>query len=220
MLSLDNYLIVDFETTNKNPHKAEIITGTFIYTDKDFNIITVYSLNVKPRIWDKEADDAALIHGISREEANNYEDHYRAINELASWLKTLNPCHFVAHANRTIFGSFNTYDYGVLNMAMFDYSLQYILYTTCPVTSVLSTHSIAKYLKLDCDYTLDGLCKHLGIKLVNHHNSESDALATLDIAKKLIPKINKDEFLNYELYKITNNGEMDEPIKKRKKRSK
>lgn len=217
---INHYLIVDLETTNRNIFKAEIITGSFILVDDKMDIVTIYNIQCNPRLWDKEADDASLIHGISKADASGFDDYSTTIKELAGWLETLPPCHFVAHANRQNFGTYATYDYAILNMALLDYDLHYTLYKICPSRFIISTHSLAKYLKLPCDLNLEAIAQHLNVSMGTHHNAESDAFTCFEILKKLLPTVDLNKFLDYENFKLTDKDENNEPTKKRKTRKK
>lgn len=199
---LDYFLVVDVEATDKIPTHAQLLTGHFLLVDKDFDIVDRYDLKVRPRLWDKAAEDAQLIHGIGLDKAKHFPEFQEALTEFHSWLSTLPVCHFVAHANRTIFGRFSTYDYAVLTANLFDLNFHWQLYSKCPRKYILSTHSIAKYLKLPCAYDLKSIAQYLGLGGFNHHEAEADTLVCYEILKRLYPQIGVREFLDYENFKL------------------
>lgn len=195
---LNRYLIVDLEATGPNPSSAEILTGSFLYCDEELNIQDVYELEVRPRVWDKEAEEAVAIHGITHAQAMRFTPFPQAITDLSSWLDTLAPAHFVAHANRKIFGKFTTYDYALLNTSLFDLNFQWSLYRAAPVRYLISTHSLAKYLSLPCEHNLKAIAQHLGVEAFKHHDAKDDAIACYEILKVLLPRVSLEDFFNWE----------------------
>lgn len=207
---IEHYLIVDLETTDKLPGSAQILTGFFILVDKNLKVIDTYDLKAAPRLWDKAAQDSTLIHGITYDVAKTFPSHILAMKNLSHWLLKLPTCHFVAHANRTIFGRFSTFDYAVLNFNLFDYGYQFIFYNRCPVKSIISTHSLAKYLSLGCNLDLKSLSDYFKLPAFSHHDAEADAKKCLEIFKRLMSTgVDVEAFLNQENYNIgvENDGE-------------
>ncbi len=197
-----HFLVCDVEATDKVSTLAQLITGHFLFLDNELNIIKEYELKAKPRLWDRAAQDSALIHGIGYDQAKHFPDHARAMKDLSDWLETLPVCHFVAHANRTIFGKFSTYDYSVLTSNLFEYNLQYILYQKAPRKKIISTHSLAKYLKLPCSYDLKSLSQYLGLNSFQHHDAKADTVVTYEILKILIKEIDLEEFFDKENFNL------------------
>jgi len=76
------FVVVDLETTGLNPSCAEILTADFVHLDYDLNQIDKRSYKIRPRIWDKSAQDASAIHGISREEAFSFMPYKQAAKEM------------------------------------------------------------------------------------------------------------------------------------------
>lgn len=199
---IEHYLVVDLETTDRISLNAQLITGYFLLCDKNFKIIDRYELKARPMKWDSFAEDSVKIHGITWDTAKDFPDHKKAMEDLYKWFVRLPTCHFVAHANRTIFGKFTTYDYAVLTSNLFYYSYHFMLYSRCPTKSIISTHSLAKYSKLSCNYDLKSLADYLGIKGLNHHDAKSDTLVCYEILKLLIKNIDLEEFFNKENFNL------------------
>lgn len=198
----NHFLICDVEATSARPLNAQLLTGHFLLCDSDLDIIDSYSLLARPRVWDKEADEAEAMHGISYAEALHFPEFNKAMLDLKLWLDKLPECHFVAHANRTIFGSFSTYDYAVLTSNLFYTNAHYSLYRACPRRLIISTHSLAKYVGLNCSLDLKSLTQYLGIALDNHHDSRADTVACYEVFKRLINRVDIKEFLERENYKL------------------
>jgi DNA polymerase III epsilon subunit-like protein len=202
---LDRYLVVDIEATSDEPSVAELLTGSFRYCDRDFNTLDQYNLKCRPRKWDAKADEAVRIHGIEYPVAMSFPLHAKAVSELSQWLNRLDRAHFVCHANRRIFkkaGELSTYDYTVLSLAFFDYGMHFLMRSKLPVQSIISTHSLAKYLQLGCDYDLKSLSQFLRVELTSHHVASADEEACYGILKELIPRVDLERFLDYENFLI------------------
>jgi DNA polymerase III epsilon subunit-like protein len=202
----NNYLVVDLEYTNKVPLLAELLTGHFLLVDESLHIVDEYSLQVKPRIWDDEADKAAEIHNIGYDKAKHFPEFSKAMGDFKDWLADIPKCFWVSHSNRTIFraaGNLSTNDYQVLATSLFDLnSAHYVLYSKCPTRYILSTHSMASYLKLPCSLDLEGIVNHYKIGSFKHHDAREDTLVTYKIFKNLIANINVEEFLDYENFRL------------------
>jgi len=197
-----HYLIVDVEATDKVSTLAQLITGHFLLADKNFNIIEEYELKARPELWDNAAQESYAIHGIGYDTAKHFPAHREAIQDLNAWLEDLPICHFAAHANRTIFGKFSTYDYSVLTCNLFHYSMQYSLYRSCPRKHIISTHSLAKYLRLSCNYDLKSIAQYLGLNNFKHHDAKADTVVCFEILKLLLPKVDLEEFFNKENFNL------------------
>jgi DNA polymerase III epsilon subunit-like protein len=208
---IEHYLVVDLETTDRVSLNAQLITGYFLLVDKNLKIIKEYELKARPMIWDKQAEDSVAIHGIGYDQCKSFPIHGQAMQDLYKWFVTLPTCHFVAHANRTIFGKFSTYDYAVLTSNLFYYSYQFMLYSRCPTKSIISTHSLAKYLNLSCNYDLKSLSSYLGLNAFTHHDAKADTLVCYEIFKRLIKEVDIEDFLNKENFNL---GVQNETAKK------
>jgi len=200
---VSHFLVCDVEATSANPLNAQLLTGCFMLCDSDFDIVDRLDLKARPRFWDKEAEEASSIHGITLAKANTFPAFNDAMETLKIWLDSIPPSHFVAHANRNIFGKFSTYDYAVLTSNLFDYKFShYSLYRSAPRKLILSTHSLAKFLSIDSALDLKSLANKLGVELSEHHDAQADAMACYEIFKKLFPRVELNTFLDYENFKL------------------
>lgn len=199
---LNHFLICDVEATSGNPLAAELLTGSFLYCDNELNVLDRYELESRPRVWDKDAEAAVAIHGITHAQAMRFTPFPNAIAELTAWLDTLVPAHFVAHANRTIFGKFTTYDYALLTTVLFDYGAHYSLYRAAPRKGIISTHSLAKYLNLPCELNLKAIATYLKVEAFNHHEAAADTRACYEILKILLPQVSLLDFFDHENFRI------------------
>lgn len=233
MVRLNNFLIADLENTGVNPMASELLTGSFIYCDSELNVLDIYELESRPRKWDKEAEESVAIHGIDHATAMRFMPFQNAMAGLTAWPDTLEPSHFVCHANRMA-GNFrddrpkagwSTFDWAFLLAALLDYGAHDKLYRAAPCKSILSTHSLAKYLRLPCEYNLKAIAVYLKLLIpgakpdlfflpngtaFNHHDAAADAILCYDILKILLPQINLEEFLDFENFKIRKEEENEE----------
>lgn len=169
-------LVVDFETTSLNVFEAEIITGFFAFLDDSFNVVDTLSIQCQPFKW---SDEAEKIHGISKKEASRYRKFSEVYPDIVNFIYHTGANEFWCHSNSVMYGKITPYDYAVLRPNMLNMGDG--PYWAVNQLKPYSTHSLAKVLHdrfTFSGYSLDNVCKTLGIKL-NHHNAESDCLATV-----------------------------------------
>lgn len=188
-------IVFDLETNGVNLFDAEIITGFFIHADEFFNIESTYEIKCNPREWSVEAE---RVHGITREEASNFEPFKNAYKGLIDWIKSCDPNQMWMHTNSKMFGKVAFFDHAILRM-----NLSYIddeAYFKVGSIKPYSTHSLCKILQDRFNFegfSLDLICKELGVEL-KHHESKSDALACLEIIKQLLPLTTLEAINDYE----------------------
>jgi DNA polymerase III epsilon subunit-like protein len=188
-------LVADFETTSLNVFEAEIITGFFACLDDSFNVVNTLSIQCSPWKWSKEAE---AVHGISEREASTYKKFSEIYEGIVSFIRMTEATEFWCHSNVKMYGKIVPYDYAILRLQMLN--MGDLPYFEVNKLRPYSTHSLAKVLHDRFTFesnSLDNICRKLGIKL-NHHNAESDCLATVEIIKRLLPMTNRDELYNYE----------------------
>jgi len=188
-------IVADFETTSLNVFEAEIITGFFACLDENLNVTNTLSIQCCPWKWSKEAE---AVHGISEREASTYKKFSEIYEDIVSFIRMTEATEFWCHSNVKMYGKIVPYDYAILRLQMLN--MGDIPYFEVNKLKPYSTHSLAKVLHDRFTFesnSLDNICKKLGIKL-NHHNAESDCLATVEIIKKLLPMTNRNELYNYE----------------------
>lgn len=188
-------IVCDFESTSLNVFEAEIITGYFCLLDENFNVVDTKEIRCNPWKW---SEDAEKIHGITRREASRYKKFSEVYRDLADWIDLSGATEFWCHSNSVMYGKITPYDYAVLRLNMLNMgdNPYWIINKLKPY----STHSLAKVLQnrfTFSGFSLDSICKYLGIKL-EHHNAKSDCRATVEIIKQLLPLTTKEELLNYE----------------------
>lgn len=189
------FVVFDLETTSKFPLNAEILTADFIALKQDLIEIDSASFNFRPRIWNRDAEEAVAIHGITREMAYNFNPYHDEIRRLFNWLLQYRG-YLVAHNNRQFNSS---YDQCILRSHALDNGFYFELGQHFRERHYLSTHSLAKYLNIGTEnYRLDTLCKYFCIKQKAHHTSEDDARVTVQLFKKLISQVDINKFLEYE----------------------
>jgi DNA polymerase III epsilon subunit-like protein len=153
------------------------------------------SIQCRPWKWSKEAE---AVHGISEREASTYKKFSDVYEDILSFIRMTEATEFWCHSNVKMYGKIVPYDYAILRLQMLN--MGDLPYFEVNKLKPYSTHSLAKVLHDRFTFesnSLDNICKKLGIKL-NHHNAESDCLATVEIIKRLLPMTNREELYNYE----------------------
>lgn len=216
------FCIVDIETTSSNVNNAQIITATFLAVDSDLDLIAEKRIKCKPFNWNKEADEASKIHGITQDMCRNWPLFIDVLPELFDWFGIYNFKHFVCHAKRDMFGKKTTFDHAVIRLNLFPSDYYWNFVNTFNERNIISTHSLATYLNSRYNFDkkdLKSVCKTLGVTLDNHHDDKSDAIACYDIFRILYPQVNLTEFVNYDFYKLNVIDEdTDRVIKRRTKK--
>jgi DNA polymerase III epsilon subunit-like protein len=188
-------VIFDLETTGTNVFDAEIITGHFIYVDKNLQTRSEFTLQCNPLKW---SYDAEKIHGITKEEASKYKKFSEVYLDLLNWLEAYDVNEAWMHTNAKMFGKLTYFDHAILRLRMGD--MGDVPYFLIEKIRPYSTHSLAKVLQNHFNFegfSLDLICKRLGIQL-KHHDAQSDAIACLEIIKQLLPMTNREALYNYE----------------------
>jgi DNA polymerase III epsilon subunit-like protein len=188
-------VIFDLETTGTNVFDAEIITGHFIYVDKNLQTRSEFTLQCNPSKWSYEAEK---IHGITKEQASKYKKFSEVYLDLLNWLEAYDVKEAWMHTNAKMFGKLTYFDHAILRLRMGD--MGDVPYFLIEKLRPYSTHSLAKVLQNHFNFegfSLDLICKRLGIEL-KHHDAKSDALACLEIIKQLLPMTNREALYNYE----------------------
>lgn len=198
-------ILCDIESTSLRPSSAEIITADFIYCDKNYNIFDKRSFKFRPRIWDQEASEAVLIHGITRDEAYSFNDYKIEARKMFMWLTSFQNEYLVCHANR-MYNS--TYDCAILKFHALDNGCYYEFQKSFPESKFISTHSVAQYLDLPCPKQLKEICNYYGVSVEGHHNSEKDVMMCYQILKRMNP--NLDKFLEWEKIRKGSKYEVNE----------
>lgn len=198
-LSELNYIFCDLETTEKDPHWGEILTGYFVITDCDFKVINEYEIKNKPELWNIESEE---IHGISWRESQTFDSPNRVLETIKRETPKGNNV-FICHA----FDNFNvTFDYAYLKNFFARMDCYHEFYKFFP--QVKSTYSYAVYLdrrglfsapkklttvkrkdketqQLRKTFALKPLCELFEIDLKNHHEARADTIACFELFKKL-----------------------------------
>jgi DNA polymerase III epsilon subunit-like protein len=185
-------MFCDLETSGIDVANNEILSLAAIKTDKDLNVVDSKYFKLKPEVWKNHYNDAVKIHGITLEEASQYPDKSKSMNEFLNWVEL--PHYFICHSKKENFGKEFSFDYSFLEMQCLDLNLLHKFRQLLGSKS-LSTHKIASTFysnnkigfnqakgkpKLGLGY----LCEYFNIEL-EHHNAESDTRACLEIARRL-----------------------------------
>lgn len=186
----------DLETTDKSAVNGEIITAYFT-TIKDFNYersIDSLDIKLKPHTWKEEA---AQIHGITREEAFNFPDRLQGLRAIYSYLKRHVDGYFCCHANAHIFGRHGHFDWLSIanNMAQISDKAYFAFNNEFGQAKVISTHTMAKKLVSLNSYKLTELAKNFNYQY-KAHDAKEDVWAMIHVFKELTQKLNQNDWQN------------------------
>lgn len=211
-----SFLVVDLESSSLFPGCAEILTADFIHLDENFNEIDSRGFKFRPRIWDRSADYASAIHGITREDAYTFPPHEESMRLMMNWLCGFKSTHLVSHVNRM---HNKSYDQAILRYSALDNGCYFEFGMSFPESMYMSTHSLAKMVNIPSKLDLASICVYFGIEQLKHHSSHDDCRVTAEIFKKLILNTNLDEYFRFE-NKLEDNNEHTRTSKKTTARKK
>ena len=178
-----SFCVVDIESTGRLPMSCEPLVIAAIKLDENLEATDSVVYRMRPTLWDNFADDAARVHGISKEVAMSYPPKSAGLEDFLAWVGT--PHTFVCHANKHA-GRFAAFDYAALQVQYLDNFLaggkaDHFQFARL-FRHVLSTHTLAMAtMQLD-GYSLDKVCRHIGFDL-KHHDAVSDAEACAAILR-------------------------------------
>ena len=175
------YVVFDLETTSLNPVTGEILTGSFIKCDEEFNQAQILNLTFRPLVhkdfWDASAQN---IHGISWEAAQDFTPAMESMAELDAFLEGV--------STRCVFANYQQvqgkyyFDVAYLRSYYDNYFGFYSLNQKCQWQ--VSAHTLYKKIHSG-PANLKAVCKALGIEQLSHHDAGDDARVTLEIFKQL-----------------------------------
>lgn len=202
MKKAKSFYLCDLETTGKSPLNVEIVE-IYLAHYQGRKLVKELHLYIRPRYWDKGADDSAEIHGITKEKAFEGTPWRLAMKEIWDFLPD-EPAHFVCHANRRMFGHQGCFDWVVLTSHLLDIGFPFYQHfiRMFPPQLIISTHSLAKELLGIDKNRLGDVCDAMGIKIVKAHNAKCDAQATWKIFSKLSSQVDLDAFIHEDYYQL------------------
>lgn len=205
------FLVVDVETTNKNPSLCEIIEAAAIAYDSDTKEEFVFHKMFNARRWDREAEEASLIHGIKKDQLVALPYFTNDGNPLLDFIRDNidDGSFFCCHSHRKIFGKFSSYDYTAIRVGLFPNHFD--LYKKLPTGNIISTHSLAKYLDVPGKLDLSSLAQYFNLKKFNHHSAMDDAEVCLELLKIMLPKVDLMKFLEEENHGVIKDEGSEEP---------
>jgi DNA polymerase III subunit epsilon len=170
---MKNFIAFDFETANRNRHSICAVGMVFVIEGKIID--TIYQL-INPEEHFEGINIA--IHNITAKDvkdAPTFDVFYHSIKD-----KIHNQI-MVAH-----------------NLGFDGYALRDNLqrYQVKPaINNLLCTYQLSKKLVLGKpSYSLNTLCQHYGISIINHHHALDDARACAELMLKLIEEYELDDF--------------------------
>ena len=175
------FTFFDFETTDKIPVGAEILTGYFLTLDKNFKVIDDLYIEAKPDLYKWES---FYIHEISKEQAMNFPEKKEALRKITQYIIKHIDDYFVCHANAMVYGVNGYFDWQVLRKEFLFYSDEAYFFFSKKFRNIklMSTHTMAKNVLCQSKNDLATLCKQFNIKL-DHHDCVSDTKATAELFK-------------------------------------
>jgi DNA polymerase III epsilon subunit-like protein len=188
----------DLETTGVFTWSSEPLTGHFIWHSLESEELNEFSLEFKPELWGKDAEDASKIHGIGFVAASLFPEKKDGLRTILQKIK--GPSIFVCHANRDAgkfsadkrpHASVTTFDWQILAAQFFDLGAISTWRNRCPEHYILSTHSFAKWIRakgtspIPDRLDLATLAKHFAIDLGEHHDARHDTHTCMEIFKAL-----------------------------------
>lgn len=203
-----NVTFLDLETTSKNPNTTEILTA-YLRTRKiyDFSIIDDIYLTFNPQLY---IEDSYSIHGISRQEADSFNDKHDSLRLLLKYMLKHRNGLFCCHANHLVFGSYGLFDEQVIRSECLYQSEKTYWWYLAQKFNWISTHTLAKhFLNLE-NYGLKSISDYYGFEF-DHHNCKSDVEAMENIFIKLVDK----EISKEKLFNIGNYNGIDRRIDQR-----
>jgi DNA polymerase III subunit epsilon len=178
---MKNFIAFDFETANRNRHSICAVGMVIV---KDGQVVdTIYQL-INPEEHFDHFNIA--IHHITPkdvQDAPTFDVFYQSIRDKMD--------HQTMVAHNLAFDGYALRD-----------NLERYQIESCH-NSLLCTYQLSKKLILGKrSYSLDSICRHYGIDLMNHHHALDDAKACADIMLKLIDEFELSDFDS--LYNKTN----------------
>lgn len=193
---------LDLETTEKNPHTAEILTA-FLRTRNlnDFTIIDELYLTFRPEAY---RHDSYRIHGISYDESLNFSDKWCSLRNLILYFAKYKDSIFCCHANHLVYGIYGHFDEQVIKQVCLSRSSELYYWFLKQKFQFISTHTIAKNSVAIDGYSLNKIADYFGFEF-NHHNAKSDVEVMEKIFHRLVDKnITKENLLQIGNYKFKN----------------
>jgi DNA polymerase-3 subunit epsilon len=160
------YAVIDIETTGTNNQTGKIIEIAIILFNGQFVSESFVSL-INPECYIPKF--ITNITGISNEMVSNAPKFYEIAKQIVQL--TSNKI-FVAHNV--------SFDYNFIRKEFKDLGFDYSRKTMCTVE--LSR----KLLPGHASYSLGKLCNDLNIQITGRHRAEGDAMATVELLKKLL----------------------------------
>jgi DNA polymerase III subunit epsilon len=180
-LKMKNFIAFDFETANRNRHS--ICAVGMVMVREGQIVDTIYQL-INPEEHFDHFNIA--IHHITPkdvQDAPTFDVFYQSIREKID--------------HQTMIAHNLAFDGYALRDNLERYQIQ-----SC-YNQLLCTYQLSKKLLFGkSSYSLDSICRHYGISLMNHHHALDDARACADIMLKLMDEFELSDFDS--LYSKTN----------------
>jgi len=174
-------VVTDLESSNISPLNAELLQAAFIVCDDDLNEIERRLFKSRVQVWNNYAQQASLIHGITKEESDTYPHYKDTAKEMFGWLLSFDKnTPLVMHVNQS---SNRSYDGAILRVLALDNGVYFDFNQTFPESKYISTHTMAKFLGVTSKLNLKDLATYYGIGEFLHHDAMSDCQATLEILR-------------------------------------
>lgn len=178
------FAFVDLETSGFVRHGADVLTTSIIITDYELDIKDKKTFFSRPRGKTYWSESAEKVHGIGYQAALEFDEPRRSCIEILHFLKPFKhpdnyPITFVSHDN-------NNFDYFFFIDHFRREDLHWSTNKVFDDDHRLSTVKLGRKAGYEKN-KLNIWADRLKIEL-DHHNSESDALACYEVFKHLMTK--------------------------------
>lgn len=181
------YAVTDLETTGLDPWRNEILTISTLIADENFQIVDEFNGRCRPSYTDQWSEEAEKVHGITRREADTFDDSSGVLGEYIRFLDNRSGgYHFTCHAlprksSVDLIDRNFVFSWFWVNDRRVDY------YRHFPEEKVTSTIKKRKKEAKDLwgmsSQSLKAWMDKLGIDSKSHHEARFDAWACLQILK-------------------------------------
>lgn len=171
----------DLETTGRNPHEARIVTASLVFLDEDGQIRAESEWLVDPGV--EIPEEAAAVHGVTTEKARaEGMDAAEAVEEIADTVAD------VMAAGIPLVAYNGVYDFTVLAAETARHRVEEF-----EITGVIDPFILDKQMDRfrKGSRTLSAVSEHFGVRLDDAHTSAADAVAAVEVAKKIVEKYPK-----------------------------
>lgn len=176
-----SYFIFDIESTGLSTRYHSIIQLSGVLVDEDYQILDEFNEYCRPHTFSNWSEDAEEIHGITRSEAEGFQDGHVLLHKLKQFLRQEHTA-IVHAAHRTNFYKF--FDYQMLRELCLLHNFYHeIIYGRLPFCqSTILSKTDFNHSNRPVNQKLNSWADFLDIQF-KHHRADEDAKVTLEVMK-------------------------------------